>query len=119
MHELALCQSIYGIADRAREGRPVSVVHLRVGALRQVVPETLTYCWQVVTDTTALGGSRLDVESVPGSLCCRSCGATTVLADQFLIACASCGGADVDVVHGEELAVVSLDLVEPASRAGG
>ena len=54
MHELSLCQSIYGITDRAREGRPVVTVRLRVGALRQVVPETLKYCWGVVTDTTPL-----------------------------------------------------------------
>jgi len=48
-------------------------------------------------------------------LSCRSCGATTVLADRFLIACDSCDGADVEVVHGEELVVASLDLAEPAS----
>ncbi|MEP6648963.1 MAG: hydrogenase maturation nickel metallochaperone HypA [Lapillicoccus sp.] len=119
MHELALCQSIYGIADRAREGRPVTVIHLRVGALRQVVPDTLTYCWGVVTDTTPLDGSVLDVESVPGTLSCRSCGATTVLADRFLIACEDCGGADVEVVHGEELVVTTLDLVEPSSPVRG
>jgi hydrogenase nickel incorporation protein HypA/HybF len=119
MHELALCQSVYDITDRARDGRPVAVVHLRVGALRQVVPDTLTYCWGVVTGTTPLEGARLDVESVPGTLSCRSCGATTVLADRFLIACSTCGGAQVDVVHGEELVVTSLDLVVPATASGG
>ena len=115
MHELSLCQSIYGITDRAREGRPVVTVRLRVGALRQVVPDTLSYCWGVVTDTTPLAGSVLDIEPVAAELSCRSCGATTVLADRFLIACDSCDGADVEVVHGEELVVASLDLAEPAS----
>ena len=115
MHELSLCQSIYGIADRARDRRPVVTVHLRVGALRQVVPETLTYCWGVVTDTTPLEGSVLDVEPVPGELLCRACGATTVLADRFLIACAECEGAEVEVVHGEELVVTALDLAAPTS----
>jgi hydrogenase nickel incorporation protein HypA/HybF len=118
MHELALCQSVYGIADRARDGRPVAVVHLRVGALRQVVPGTLTYCWGVVTDTTPLEGSLLDVEAVPGTLACRSCGATTVLADRFVIACGACAGADVDVVRGEELMVTSLDLVVAVTTSG-
>jgi len=118
VHELSLCQSIYGITDRARDGRPVVTIHLRVGALRQVVPETLTYCWGVVTDTTPLAGSMLDVEPVRAELICRSCGATTVLADRFLIVCAGCDGADVEVVHGEELVVASLDLAEPSSAVG-
>ena len=118
MHELSLCQSIYGIADRARDCRPLVAVHLRVGALRQVVPETLTYCWSVVTDTTPLEGSVLDVEPVPGELHCRNCGATTVLADRFLVACAECAGAEVDVVHGEELVVTALDLAAPTSPVG-
>ena len=115
MHELSLCQSIYDIADRARDRRPVVTVHLRVGALRQVVPETLQYCWRVVTDTTLLQGSVLDIEPVHGELLCRACGATTVLADRFLIACAECDRAEVDVVHGEELVVTALDLAAASS----
>ena len=68
MHELSLCGAIYDIADRAAGGREVSVIHLQVGRLRQVIPDTLTYCWEMVSEDTALAGSRLDVDYRPVTL---------------------------------------------------
>lgn len=113
MHELSLCQSILAIADRAREGRPVSVVHLQVGRFRQVVPETLVYCWSLVTEDTGLAGSRLEVDHVPLVLDCADCGRRTTIADALLLTCGSCGSGAITVVTGEELLVTSLDLATP------
>jgi hydrogenase nickel incorporation protein HypA/HybF len=112
MHELSLCGSIYEIADRAAAGRAVSVIHLRVGQLRQVVPETLTYCWALVSEQTELAGSRLIVDSVPVTLHCLDCGSTTTLADQLMLLCANCCGVRVSVTAGEELMLTSLELAE-------
>jgi hydrogenase nickel incorporation protein HypA/HybF len=117
VHELALCRSIYGIVDRARGDRQVEVVHLQVGRLRQVVPETLEYCWRVVTETTPLAGSRLDVDHVPVVLDC-SCGARTTVEHDLVLTCASCDSADVTLHTGEELLVTSLDLVVATPAAG-
>jgi hydrogenase nickel incorporation protein HypA/HybF len=116
VHELSLCQSIHGIVDRAREGRPVEVVHLQVGQLRQVVPETLAYCWTLVTDGGPLAGSRLDVDHVPVVLDCGDCGRRTTVADALLLSCGSCGSGTIAVVSGEELLVTSIDLAEPPDR---
>lgn len=119
MHELSLCQSIFTIADRSREGRPVEVVHLRVGQLRQVVPETLEYCWRVFTDTTDLEGSVLEVEEVAAAFHCHDCSADTEAADRFALGCAACGSGRVDVVRGEELMVAALDLADLVPRGAG
>lgn len=110
MHELSLCRSIYEIADRAREGRPVAVVNMQIGHLRQVVPRTLEYCWGLVTEQTQLHGSRLSIEHVAVELECRSCRATTLVAERLLLACSGCGSPDVRIVRGEELLVTSIDL---------
>jgi hydrogenase nickel incorporation protein HypA/HybF len=112
MHELSVCGAIYEIVDRAAAGRPVSVVHLHVGKLRQVVPDTLTFCWTVVCDETPLAGSRLDVDYRPVTLRCRGCGADATISGQLLLLCPQCGSDDVTVTGGEELLVTSLDLVE-------
>jgi len=112
MHELSMCQSIYEIVDRTAAGRPVSLIHLQVGQLRQVVPDTLTYCWTIVSDQTTLAGSQLVVHTVPVTLRCRDCSSTTTLADELLLLCTQCDGADVSVTTGEELMLTSLELAE-------
>jgi hydrogenase nickel incorporation protein HypA/HybF len=112
MHELSLCRSIHGIADRARDGRRVRAVNLQVGQLRQVVPETLTYCWRLVCADGPLEGSELVVDHVPVVLGCRDCGERTTAAHDLVLTCGSCGSGTVDLVSGEELLVTSLDLVK-------
>ena len=112
MHELSLCGAIYDIADRAAAGRDVRVIHLQVGRLRQVVPDTLTYCWSMVCEDTALARSRLEVDYRPVTLTCRQCDEDTTLTTDFLLLCGACGGSEVTITSGEELLVTSLDLVE-------
>jgi hydrogenase nickel incorporation protein HypA/HybF len=112
-----MCRSIYGIVDRARDGRQVEVVHLQVGRLRQAVPETLEYCWRLVTETTPLAGSRLDIDHVPVVLDC-SCGARTTVEHDLALTCGSCNGADVTLHSGEELLVTSLDLALTSPTSG-
>ncbi|MDP2712132.1 MAG: hydrogenase maturation nickel metallochaperone HypA [Solirubrobacteraceae bacterium] len=110
MHELSLCRSIFTIADRAREGRPVEIIHLQVGQLRQVVPRTLEYCWGLVTEQTELHGSRLDIDHIEVRLRCEACSATMPVADSLVLACSACGSGDVTVTQGEEFMLTSIDL---------
>lgn len=112
MHELSLCQGIHRIVDRARQGRTVSTVHLQVGQLRQVVPQTLCYCWELTSEGTELAGSLLDIDHVPVRLHCTDCGAGTTVRDVLLIRCESCGSGKVTVVAGEEFMVTSIDLTD-------
>jgi hydrogenase nickel incorporation protein HypA/HybF len=118
VHELSLCRSIYGIVDRARGDRPVEVVHLQIGQLRQVVPQTLAYCWDVITAETPLAGSRLDVDHVPVVLDC-ACGARTTVGEELVLTCAACDGADVTLCNGEELMVTAVDLTSTVPAGTG
>lgn len=110
VHELSICQSIVRVVEGARQGRTVVTVHLRVGQLRQVVPETLTYCWGLVTETTPLADSRLAVDHIPVVLDCGSCAERTEVAHHLVLTCAACGSGEITLVSGEELEVTSLDL---------
>ena len=110
MHELSLCHSILGIAERGRGGRAVTTVHLQVGQLRQVVPETLRYCWTLVAAGTGLDGSSLEIDHIPVTLDCRACGTTTTVEHRLVLTCAQCGSGDIQVVTGEEFVLTSLDL---------
>ncbi len=110
VHELSLCRSIHDIVDRARDGRRVHAVNLQVGQLRQVAPETLSYCWGMVCAQGPLAGSELVVDHVPVVLDCRDCGARSTAGRVLLLTCDACGSGSVELISGEELLVTSVDL---------
>ena len=93
MHELSICSSIADIARRRAEGRAISVINVRVGQLRQIVPDTLVYCWTLISEDTPLAGSRIVVESVPARIRCRSCEHTADVGDLPVFACRAAAGS--------------------------
>jgi hydrogenase nickel incorporation protein HypA/HybF len=118
MHELSICDSIARAATQHADGRRVRSVQLRVGALRQVVPDTLIFCWSVVSRGPLLEGSTMDIEQVPGVIECRDCGTRSEL-NRFVLRCPDCAGGAVTVVAGEELLIVSIDVdgeMDPSSE---
>ncbi|HST54377.1 MAG TPA: hydrogenase maturation nickel metallochaperone HypA [Solirubrobacteraceae bacterium] len=109
MHELSIAAAIVDVAARHAAGRRVVRVEVKVGHLRQVVPDSLHFAFDLVAQGTALDGAELAIEHVPAAGCCRDCGERTVL-DGFPLCCAQCGSLDVEVLQGEELLVDALEL---------
>jgi hydrogenase nickel incorporation protein HypA/HybF len=116
MHELSIAQAIFDVAERHAAGRRVSKVEVRVGHLRQVVPDALDFAFTLITPGTALDGAELEIEHVPARGRCRACGAQSTLAD-FPLRCARCGGLDLQVTAGEELLVAALELEQETSTS--
>ncbi|WP_448852823.1 hydrogenase maturation nickel metallochaperone HypA [Corynebacterium sp. 335C] len=108
MHEVALSQQLARLVSRAAEGRKVLVVRLEIGALRQVVPESLAYAWTFVTKGTNLGDSELDVQWRPAVLRCGN-GHESRAGDGLTFICPRCGGA-MDVLSGDQFRVIDIDV---------
>ena len=111
MHELALCQAIVDTVSRHAEGRRVERVEVRIGHLRQVVPDSLMFSWELLTDGTDLSGCALAVDHVPAVVECRACGGATRL-DLPILVCGTCGSTDVDLVSGQEFLIASIDRAQ-------
>lgn len=108
MHELAIAESIVdAVAARTGE-RSVVAVRLRVGRLSGVVTDALIFAFDLATAGTGLQGARLSIEEPAGRLRCRSC-EQICDRDDLLLLC-DCGSADVEVVSGRELTVVSVEV---------
>lgn len=110
MHELSLCRAIAGAVKPHADGRHIEIVRVRIGALRQVVPESLSFCWTVVRDFADMPDAELEVEFVPAVVRCRQCGGEATIASRWSVRCPHCNSADVEVLRGEELLVTSFDV---------
>ena len=112
MHELGIASAIVDAAVRHGEGRRVSVVSIRVGEMRQAVPASLAFYFEIAARGTACEGARLDVESVDALMSCTACGHQWDPANGFR--CPGCGAAGTEIVRGDELEVESIEVEEAA-----
>jgi hydrogenase nickel incorporation protein HypA/HybF len=115
VHELALAGAVIGTVERHAGGRRVTAVYLKVGHLRQVVPDSLAFYFEHVARGTVCEGARLEQELVPAALRC-DCGHEWTL-DDPVFRCPACGGAGAEVVAGEEFLVESIDVVSEQESA--
>lgn len=108
MHELAIAESVVSTVLERTEGRAVSVVRLRVGQLAGVVPDALSFCFELAAAATPLEGATLEIEVQAGRAHCRSCTEEFALDDAILLC--PCGSADVELLSGRELSVSSVEV---------
>ena len=112
MHELSLSSAIVNTVVKHAAGRPVSVVSMRIGALRQVVPDTLEFYFDFVSKGTVCEGARLEQELIPARLRCANCEREWEI-DLPIFMCPDCGsGGSVEVASGEEFEVESIEVEE-------
>jgi hydrogenase nickel incorporation protein HypA/HybF len=97
---------------RHAEGRKVLAVELKVGTLRQVVPDSLAFYWDIVSRETLAEGARLDQVVVPARMRCSQC--EHEWEPELMFRCPSCGGAG-EVLAGDELEVDSIEVEEDSA----
>jgi hydrogenase nickel incorporation protein HypA/HybF len=108
MHEMAITQSVVDAVCEHAAGRRVHSVRVEVGALCAVVPDSMQFCFELATEGTAADGARLDLDVHPGMARCRTCADEFELDDPILLC--HCGSADVDVLAGRELKILSMEV---------
>ena len=118
MHELSLSSAILDTAVKHADGRRVSVVNLTVGALRQVVPESLEFYFEIVARGTVCEGARLEQTLVAARARCGGCEREWEL-EPLLFRCPGCSEPAAEVLSGNELEVESIEVEEEACIAPG
>ena len=76
MHELSLVESILQIVDEyaAKEGfARVTSLRLSCGKLSSVVPQALSFAFEVQSKGTRAEGAALELEILPAAIHCLSC----------------------------------------------
>ena len=108
MHELAIAESVVETVMERLPGAKVTCVHLEIGSLSGVVPDSIRFCFDLATEGTGLAGAQLEITEPPARCRCRACGAE-FQPDSPVVLC-PCGSPDVAVLAGEQLKIVSVQV---------
>ena len=115
MHEMGIALHIIEIATSAlppgENDLQIEAVNIKVGKLTAVIPQSLRFCFNVVTSDTPLAGARLEIEEVPVVVHCTDCDLETTI-DEPPFVCGTCGNGAIDIVAGRELMVTSLEVAD-------
>lgn len=114
MHELSIALDLVDLAsDRLRDlgAARVDAVHLRVGPLSGVVREALLFSFAVAATGTPVQGARLEIEDVAVTAWCAACDSERKLDSIARRRCPVCDAVTPEIVHGEELELVGLEIV--------
>lgn len=109
MHELSITQSVVDVVTRRTGTDRVAKVHLQIGKLSGIVPDSVRFCFELIAADTPLAGAVLEIDEPMGQGYCQTCGDDFELRDLILLC--PCGSADVRLVGGTELAVKSVEVV--------
>jgi hydrogenase nickel incorporation protein HypA/HybF len=115
MHELSLATGIVETVVKHAEGRRVTSVEMRIGTLRQVVPESLDFYFGICSRDTVCQGAILEREIIEARVRCRSCGEEWELYEPDF-RCRSCADTEVEVIAGTEFEVDSIEVTEETAN---
>ncbi len=121
MHELSIALSIIDMAaeEAGRRGVKVAAVHLKLGPLSGVAREAMLSAYGLACEGSALEGSQLLILDVPLIVHCPRCRRDTPPVSVQELCCPACGTPTPDVIHGRELEVSALEVVDALANAPG
>ena len=112
MHELSLAEKINNtvkdLCERSNWTR-VRRITLKVGRMRQIDPELLSFAFDVVAKGTVSEGAEVSVLELPIIFKCRTCNRETG-SEGMVFSCAICGGTNVELRSGMELTIESMEV---------
>ena len=120
MHELSIALNLVEIAESAAREQNVThveAVHLRLGVFSGVMPESLEFAYDVVTQGTMLAGSRLIIEEQPLVIYCPLCQLERKLDTIQSLECPVCGIASNEIRQGQEIEIAYLEVTDATETA--
>lgn len=111
MHELGVANEVLAVVLSEAErnaARKVTAVTLRIGVLRAIEPDHLSFLFDHLARGTLADGATLTILEDPVRVECPSCGA--VDARSIGWECPRCKGEGIAATGGDSLEIVSLEI---------
>lgn len=113
MHELSITREILDIIlDTAGRNNAKSVksVSIELGQLSTFDEESISFYFEILSKDTIAEGAKLIFKRMSAVAKCKKCSRDFELEDIFFSRCLSCGSTEYEVVSGDMVKVVNLNI---------
>ena len=120
MHELSIASSIIDTVTKEvkkHEFRSVCEIRLRIGELTAVVPDLLQFGFKSLVTETFLENTILSIEISNIKGICKDC-ENEFIVENYIFICPDCSSKQVDMISGNELEIISIEIEEKESNHG-
>jgi len=112
MHEMSIAMSMIEIVREEMQkcgAETLRSVRLNIGQMSAVVPNALSFSFDVITKGTEMEGARLLMDIIPLRGYCSACEKEFEIKD-YVFACPFCGTKKIETLSGRDLAIVEIEV---------
>ena len=115
MHEMGIAMEVVEIAvasiPQDMKNSRITKVNLKVGKLTAIVPDSLRFCFEIVSKDTPLSHAMIHIEEIPIVVRCADCNDEYTI-DEPMFTCRTCSGGSLEIISGRELDIHSIEIVD-------
>jgi hydrogenase nickel incorporation protein HypA/HybF len=106
VHELSIMEGVLNMIRESAEQSDIGKVNrlkLVIGKLTMVLPDSLQFCFQVLSQDELFRDAVLEIEEKDIVIRCSECQQQYVLEDGYSFICPGCGTCQTEIVCGREM----------------
>jgi hydrogenase nickel incorporation protein HypA/HybF len=112
VHELSITENLVRILQEqgtSQNFTKVLKVHLEIGALSTIEPDSILFCFDIIAKDTIAEGAVLEISRVSAVASCRTCKSQCEI-NAYGDTCSACGGMELDVLSGKDMIVKNVEV---------
>lgn len=113
MHEMGIALQIIKIAvDAIPSNMPhckINTVNVEIGTLSSIVPDSLSFCFEVGSKDTPCSDAELVIDIVPAVMKCNDCLSEWDI-DEMAFECRNCQSINLQTIKNSDIDIVSISI---------
>lgn len=112
MHEMSIAQSLFDVLKEEMSRHRVKTlksVRVNIGQMSAVVPDALSFCFEVIANGTELEGVKLIMDIIPLLGYCNECEKEFEI-KEYNFFCSTCGGKNIETIGGQGMSIVEMEV---------
>lgn len=109
---MSIAQSLIDVVKEEmlkNNAKTLRSVRVNIGQMTAIIPDSLSFCFEVITGGTELEGARLIMDLIPLVGYCDECEKEFEIKD-YAFVCPTCGGTKIRTIAGQDLSIVEIEV---------